>query len=443
MKNIILILAFCLSLISCETKPKTVHIKGELKDFASEFIMNKYSPLGMLLKEGEKITLDDQNRFEITFELEEAAYYRLGRNLLYLTPGDNLELTCDMNKPEVGSFIGDAVEECNYLKSKPFPKGGSYLTQGGNMLKDNPTKEMVRERIAVKVKTRQAELDALQNVSKKFRKMESARILFDAANSLTSYGFYAAYMSKVPQDKMKQFAEEATAFFKNDIDRYCANGNDVDYLNVDTYLSVVDRCIQLVGEENFDQKITDFGKAYSLIMNLGYSGPVASILTEKQKVVKELKTPSYIDAITKAFKKYDIIMPGKLAADLNMKNRAGESVKLSDYRDQIVVIDVWATWCGPCKAESPYYEKIAEKYKGDKIKFISISIDTNIKAWEKYLAKHEKTSEQLICNRTEFEKYVLQGVPRFMVIDKEGKIIDVFAPAPSNPEFEKLIVGTL
>nr|WP_320120429.1 TlpA disulfide reductase family protein [uncultured Marinifilum sp.] len=444
MKNLLVILSICLAFTSCQTKPKTVHLKGELKNFANEFKMTKHSPVGLLLKEGVTITLDDQNRFDVMFELEEAAYYRLGRNLLYLSPGDHLELICDMNKPEVGSFTGDAVEACEYLKTKPFPKGGSYLTQGGNMLKDNPTKEMVRERVATKVKTRQAELDALQNVSKKFRKMEEGRIVFDAANSLKSYGFYAAFMSKVPQDKIKQFAEEATAFFKNDIDRYCANGNDADYLNVDTYLSVVDRCIQLVGEENFDQKILDFGKAYPLIMQLGFNGPIASVLNEKNECLEQIKTQEYLDAINKSFAKYDLIMPGQMADDLNMKNQAGEAVNLSDFKGKIVVIDVWATWCGPCKAESPYFEKLAEKYKDNaNLQFVSISIDTNVKAWEKYLAKHEKTSEQLICNRTEFEKYILQGVPRFMIIGKKGEIIDVFAPIPSKPELEEMIVKQL
>ena len=225
---------------------------------------------------------------------------------------------------------------------------------------------------------------------------------------------------------------------------YCANGGDADYLNVDTYLSVAERCIEILGEENVDQEVVDFGKAYSLSMQLGFNGPVASVLQEKNNCLEQIKTQAYLDAIKKAFAKYDLIMPGQMADDLNMKNRAGEVVNLSDYKGKIVVIDVWATWCGPCKAESPYFEKLAEKYKDDSsLKFVSISIDSNVKAWEKYLAKHEKVSEQLICNRTEFEKYLLQGVPRFMIIGKKGEIIDVFAPAPSKPELEEIIVQQL
>ncbi|MBI9057207.1 MAG: hypothetical protein JEZ01_05500 [Labilibaculum sp.] len=61
MKNLLIVLAICLTFVSCETKPKTVHIKGELKNFASEFLMAKGTPEALLLKEGVKITLDAEN----------------------------------------------------------------------------------------------------------------------------------------------------------------------------------------------------------------------------------------------------------------------------------------------------------------------------------------------------------------------------------------------
>lgn len=439
MRNIVL-LAICLAFVSCKPDVETVHLKGELKNFPSEFMMTKNTPVGMLLKEGVKIVLDEQNKFDLTFDLDKPTYYRLGRNTLYISPGDQIELFCDMNAPKSAKFSGDASLACEYLKSKPFPKGGSYL-YGYQVLDGNPEKDVVRKRIEDVVLARQTELNALKNVSAKFKKIEHGRILFDAANSLMSYSFYGAYMAKIPRDSMKKFGEESAEFFKEDIDKYCANGGDADYLSIDTYLSVVERCAGIVGEENMDQEILDFLNAYELTMNLGSSGPVASVLNDKDKCLAKIKTQVYIDAINKSFKKYDLIMPGMSAPELNMKNRAGEAVKISDFKGKFVVIDVWATWCGPCIKESPYFEKLAGKYKGNEnIKFVAISIDSDLKAWEKYLAKHEKLSEQFVCNRTEFEKYILQGVPRFMIIGKKGEIIDVFAPTPSNPKLEEMII---
>lgn len=115
-------------------------------------MMSKETPEAQILKEGVKITLDAENRFDITFELNAPAYYGLGRNSLSLTPGDDLELFCDMNENLV-TFKGDAVEACEYLKAKPFPKSESYLG-GGRILEDKPIKKAVRDRIEIKVTER-------------------------------------------------------------------------------------------------------------------------------------------------------------------------------------------------------------------------------------------------------------------------------------------------
>lgn len=440
----LLIIAFlCLNITKGNSQSNIVQLKGELKNFPSEVAMTNESPMAKLLKESVKIKLDENNRFDISFELEEAAYFRLGRNLLYLHPGQRLEIFLDMNDPLVAEFKGNNAEACNYLKTTPFPKAGSFL-YGTDAIKGNPAKEVLRFRIDSIVNAKSKSLNELEGVSKKFKKMEHARILFDAANTMISFSSYGAYVYKIPENQRKTFTEESDKFFKEDIDHYVSNGNDVDYLNLGVFLNISSRCFEVIGKENINTEIVDFLNSYKLLTSLGFYGPTADVLNEKKELFEEIIHKKYKDVVSEVFKKYDIIMPGNMAYDLKMKNRAGEAVKLSDYRGSVVVIDVWATWCGPCKKESPYFEALAEKYKENKeLKFISISIDTNVELWEKYISKHEKTSAQLICNRTEFGQYVLQGVPRFMFIDKEGKIIDVFAPVPSDPKFEKLILKAM
>lgn len=443
MKKLLIMLMFFVHGISCIAQTKAVRLQGELKSFPSEVMMFKESPIAKLLKQYVKINLDEKNRFEVTFELEKPAYFQLGRNTLYLSPEDRLELFVDMDNPMNAKFKGTCSEACSYLKARPFPKAGSYL-YGTDVMKDNPSKEELGERVKQEVLARQKKLSALQNVSEKFKKMENGRIQFDAANTLISYCRNQAYKNKVPKEEMQAYVADLRKLYQEDIDEYVTIGSDKDYLNIGVFLNVSEECIRVIGEENMDQEIFDFLKALELVYTLGYKGPVADVLSAKAKTKKELKTKKYIDAISEAFDKYNLIMPGNSAPEINMKNREQSLVKLSGYKGKVVVIDVWATWCGPCKKESPYFEKLAEKYKGNKkMKFISISIDTNLKAWEKYLAKHEKISEQLVCNRTEFEKYILQGVPRFMVIDKEGKIIDAFAPVPSSGKLEKIIESNL
>ncbi len=96
-------------------------------------------------------------------------------------------------------------------------------------------------------------------------------------------------------------------------------------------------------------------------------------------------------------------------------------------------------WLLASEANRAYYEK-ARFYYQTKGVFNKHKID-KVQAWKNYLNEHPKVSKQYICNRNEFKNYELFGVPRFIVIDKEGNFIDAFAPAPSNPDFETLIAA--
>jgi DeoR/GlpR family transcriptional regulator of sugar metabolism len=88
-----------------------------------------------------------------------------------------------------------------------------------------------------------------------------------------------------------------------------------------------------------------------------------------------------IEALTKTAK-------GKDAFDVTMFSPEGKLCKLSDYFGKFLYIDVWATWCGPCCAEIPYLEKLVAHFKGDdRVRFISISVDANKKAWLDKLEK--------------------------------------------------------
>ncbi|WP_321515771.1 TlpA disulfide reductase family protein [Marinifilum fragile] len=431
---------FCLALsfVSCKEEAKTVRLHGELKNFASELSMGVETPQAYILREKIQINLDDQNKFDITFDLDAPTYFRLGRNTLYLSPGDDIGLFCDLNDPMAATFTGKGAKACLYLRSKPFPKGGSYLS-GGQLLKGNPTFEEIKIKIEEKVKLVFANLDDLEGVSDRFKKLERGRIMFDAANSYLSYPGYAAYFKKLSKEELPAFNQKAKEYFKADVENYLQSGGDADYLNLDTYRGICGECVELLGEENVDQAILDFIKTNELVYHLSNKGPVAEVLSKRGEVESEIKQTEYKEVISKAFKNYDALQPGKAAPRLTMLNEEGKEVLLSDFKGKIVVIDVWATWCGPCKAESPYFEKLAEKYGNETVKFISISIDSNKKMWDKYLSKHTKTSEQFICNRIEFKEYELQSVPRFMLIDKQGNFIDAFATTPSNPAFEVLL----
>ncbi|GGF76823.1 TlpA family protein disulfide reductase [Wenyingzhuangia marina] len=125
------------------------------------------------------------------------------------------------------------------------------------------------------------------------------------------------------------------------------------------------------------------------------------------------------------------------------ENYKGGKTSLKDLRGNYVYIDVWATWCGPCKVEIPYLKKLEEKFHKKNIKFVSISVDNkNAKeAWKKMIQEKEMGGIQLFANGDqEFTSaYNVTGIPRFILLDTEGKIISANAPRPSSNQINDLL----
>ena len=108
----------------------------------------------------------------------------------------------------------------------------------------------------------------------------------------------------------------------------------------------------------------------------------------------------------------------------------------------LVLIDFWATYCAPCKKEIPYLEKIQEKFKKKNIFFVSIAIDLNKKEWIQFLEQNPLKGTQLVFDRkwlSFVHYYQATTIPRYILLDKEGKVVHLDMPRPSNPEFEKIL----
>lgn len=137
---------------------------------------------------------------------------------------------------------------------------------------------------------------------------------------------------------------------------------------------------------------------------------------------------------------------GEAAIDFTYPDIDGNMVSLSDFKGKCVYVDVWATWCGPCKAEIPYLKELEKSFHGKDIVFLSVSVDDNKEAWEKMIKEKELGGVQLFANgwSTEIMKnYSINGIPRFMLFDKDGNIISLDASRPSNENTSKMLTQSL
>ena len=132
---------------------------------------------------------------------------------------------------------------------------------------------------------------------------------------------------------------------------------------------------------------------------------------------------------------------GKPAPDFFTTALNKDSFSLKDFNGRYVVIDVWATWCGPCKVQSPNFERIAEQYTSPNVAFVALSIDDNKWAWQNEASEKSFRVLQLHCNdKNLFGKvYGIDYIPRYILLDPGGKIINAQMPEPGDPSFEDIL----
>ncbi len=113
----------------------------------------------------------------------------------------------------------------------------------------------------------------------------------------------------------------------------------------------------------------------------------------------------------------------KIASDFTLTDSKGASVKLSDYKGQVVLLDFWATWCGGCKVEIPWYMEFQNKYKASGLSVIGVLMDEDgWKSVKPFLENQPVNYPVVIGNRDLAKRYMVDAMPMTLLIDREGKI---------------------
>jgi thiol-disulfide isomerase/thioredoxin len=122
-------------------------------------------------------------------------------------------------------------------------------------------------------------------------------------------------------------------------------------------------------------------------------------------------------------------MVGQKFVDIEMKTPAGDPVRLSDYagKGKLVLVDFWASWCGPCRNEMPKLVEAYAKYKDKNFEIVGVSLDRDAESWKKGLEQLNMTWPQMsdlkYWDSEGAKSYVVRGIPHVVLIDGEGTII--------------------
>lgn len=118
---------------------------------------------------------------------------------------------------------------------------------------------------------------------------------------------------------------------------------------------------------------------------------------------------------------------GKQAPELAMPTPAGNLLSISSFRGKYLLVDFWASWCGPCRQENPNVVKAFNMYKNKNFTILGVSLDKDKEGWQKAINDDQlawsQVSDLLYWNSKAVEIYKFEGIPYNVLIDPQGKVI--------------------
>lgn len=199
--------------------------------------------------------------------------------------------------------------------------------------------------------------------------------------------------------------------------------------------------------DNTNLIANDMVKAYYLVK---YMKPITTYeeFTKNIKPYKNLFNTNELKAIynkkNDELTKYAKGVPG---LDFSLNDVNEKTYTLASFKGKVVVIDLWATWCIPCRRDRPFFMKVEEEYHGrNDIVFVGIS-QNKIKekdSWKKFVKDNNYNGVELLDYENKFTDYYnLEGIPRYIIYDRNGKVFTADAPRPDMPEFKMVIEAAL
>ena len=404
----------------------------------------------LFLPDGREYTipLDSTGYGEINISHDEPVYanlvYQYVGRTLYLHPDTELDLSFDANiqRGEV-RFSGNLVEINSYLNSGKL----EYLTV-------NDTEGSLEDFLKRGSELMDHNLEVLKKsgLPREFKDMERHRLLYAVNKELPTYPFYHARMAK-------DYDYTPSSLYWSALDSlFVVNPDLLKYAEYRSYMdealkqlarkeypevSSIDRVVKYVDTHIHDPKVAEHLIHTSLFNYLERKGD-EEWTTYEPVYRRFVKEKHLLDDFNRLGSKWTKISKGAPSPDFRGTDLQGREYSLEDFKGKYVYIDVWATWCGPCRKEIPHLQRLEETLEGEDIYFVSLSCDTKRDAWEDRVKKGMKGIQILLNpDDTFMQEYMISGIPRFILLDREGHILSHNMSRPSDPKTEVALKALL
>jgi thiol-disulfide isomerase/thioredoxin len=180
--------------------------------------------------------------------------------------------------------------------------------------------------------------------------------------------------------------------------------------------------------QNFVEKNTTSFAALAAIQQLPPEEFLQTYIKLDEGLFGKYPNSSYINAFHEGVSGQKKLGIGTPAPEIIMNTPDGKPLALSSLKGKVVLVDFWASWCGPCRAENPTVVKAYNKYKSKGFDIYSVSLDKDLDKWKEAIKKDNLTWSNHVCDFKFWQSpivalYNFDGIPYNVLIDKDGNIL--------------------
>lgn len=467
-------------LFSCQQMEgsKKVKISGDIINPKGDSVFIQNYEMGTLIHYAQS-PIDENGHFEMELIIEKplavSFFDKNESSQMYISPGDEIHISLNTDEfDETIKYIGTSVDENNFMASyylmfndRDNGKPIDFYTQSKDLTIDEFYKSVnAHYDDQLDFFT---EANTVNQFSNSFVKYMTNKLYMERMGAFV-YVFYGNQANDsipaVKDSKIKianEIIESRNTAQKN-IDK-----SSYDYLVLNTIPVAVRRLIYL---DNPDVKREDIDSIFYLNLskilseeelntyiyddvNYRLKNFNADYFMSKKIIIDQYMTDVALkEELENAFNELQIELTKGYAKGLNMTNMDSEENQdktfddlISKYKGKVIYLDIWASWCGPCKSELPYSKKLKEKLVGKEVVFVYLSTDKKLADWENILVLMQLEGEHYRANkiihqylRTEFD---MKYIPHYIIFDKDGKLVKNLAPRPSSKEIQAALEALL